>query len=310
MTRLKGFTLIELLVVIAIISILAAILFPIFATAREKARGTACANNMKQMSLGLLQYVQDYDEMFPVDYYPACPTYTSGCPGKDPWGNQWYYVNWANEIYPYIKTTNLFMCPSEPGTGFGNGWNSGNYHETNYALNRRLSYTITSNATYFAASSYTNQSQLSWPSSTFMLIEAPNGQAGHITVDEGNGLGSGTTAGNPNRGNVYSLISYLTNDGGAPGHLAGATLARHNGGANYAFCDGHIKWLNPVTLGYTGNIVASGVWDTPTGRAIPVAFGLNGTGGTQATIDGTKPTFCRRIEDAINCGQSCSNYTP
>jgi len=69
MSRQRGFTLIELLVVIAIIAILAAILFPVFAQAREKARQTQCVNNMKQIALGVLQYVQDYDERFPFSIY-------------------------------------------------------------------------------------------------------------------------------------------------------------------------------------------------------------------------------------------------
>ncbi len=69
MKKKQGFTLIELLVVIAIIAILAAILFPVFAQAREKARQTTCASNEKQMGLAILQYQQDYDEMFPMMHY-------------------------------------------------------------------------------------------------------------------------------------------------------------------------------------------------------------------------------------------------
>ncbi len=88
MKRNKGFTLIELLVVIAIIAILAAILFPVFAKAREKARQITCLSNEKQMGLAMLQYVQDFDEAFPRgQYYDA-----SGNP-----------LDWQNAIYPYIK---------------------------------------------------------------------------------------------------------------------------------------------------------------------------------------------------------------
>ena len=79
MYKLKGFTLIELLVVIAIIAILAAILFPVFAQVREKARQTTCASNQKQIGLGFLQYVQDYDEHFPSEQ-----------DGGNPWGNPPY----------------------------------------------------------------------------------------------------------------------------------------------------------------------------------------------------------------------------
>jgi len=91
--RLKsGFTLIELLVVIAIIAILAAILFPVFAKARENARRTSCASNMKQIGLGYMQYVQDNDETYP---------------GRDMGG-----ISWRGIIYPYIKSAALFTCPS------------------------------------------------------------------------------------------------------------------------------------------------------------------------------------------------------
>ncbi len=96
----KGFTLIELLVVIAIIAILAAILFPVFATAREKARQISCASNLKQLGLGYLQYEQDNDEMFPV-------LADNGFPGTlaKP------VAQWA--VYPYVKSANVYHCPDD-----------------------------------------------------------------------------------------------------------------------------------------------------------------------------------------------------
>jgi prepilin-type N-terminal cleavage/methylation domain-containing protein/prepilin-type processing-associated H-X9-DG protein len=100
--RQRGFTLIELLVVIAIIAILAAILFPVFAKAREKARQTSCLSNQKQIGLAILQYVQDYDETFPTvrTVYPN---------GAD--------IDWRNRVLPYIKTRQIFGCPSDPNSG-------------------------------------------------------------------------------------------------------------------------------------------------------------------------------------------------
>lgn len=94
----RGFTLIELLVVIAIISLLAAILFPVFARARENARRTSCASNLKQIGLGIMQYTQDYDEKYPKG--AGNTTSTTG--------------NWAQVVQPYVKSTQLFQCPSNP----------------------------------------------------------------------------------------------------------------------------------------------------------------------------------------------------
>ena len=96
----KGFTLIELLVVIAIIAILAAILFPVFARAREKARQSSCSSNVKQIMTAALSYAQDYDEALPRGYYYVPPAGT----------NDW--LSWAQFLYPYIKNERLFSCPS------------------------------------------------------------------------------------------------------------------------------------------------------------------------------------------------------
>ena len=102
MTCRRGFTLIELLVVIAIIAILAAILFPVFAKAREKARQSSCLSNVKQLALAQMQYIQDYDECLPYSQYEN--------------GKYWYQV-----MEPYLKNTQILYCPSlntqNPGYG-------------------------------------------------------------------------------------------------------------------------------------------------------------------------------------------------
>ena len=111
-----AFTLIELLVVIAIIAILAAILFPVFARARENARKTSCLSNLKQIGLGMLQYSQDYDEKMVHKQYGA-EGYSS-----IPAGN----YKWMDAIFPYVKSEQIFICPSDApfaaaGASGGNG---------------------------------------------------------------------------------------------------------------------------------------------------------------------------------------------
>ena len=112
----KGFTLIELLVVIAIIAILAAILFPVFARARENVRRASCQSNLKQVGLGMMQYVQDYDETLPRVAFG---------PGTAWGGPEWDGVNphWMDVAQPYIKSTQVFDCPSDtfPGNSAGGG---------------------------------------------------------------------------------------------------------------------------------------------------------------------------------------------
>ena len=103
-TRRPAFTLIELLVVIAIIAILAAILFPVFAQARDRARMSACLSNMRQLGSSLMMYAQDYDETLPYIRFHgvgACPK-GAGC-----------YV-WKNAVQPYLKNLDVLACPSNP----------------------------------------------------------------------------------------------------------------------------------------------------------------------------------------------------
>ncbi len=105
----RGFTLIELLVVIAIIAILAAILFPVFARAREKARQSSCLSNVKQLMTGIMMYAQDYDEML--------------CPGSRWYNGAGQTVWWVDGIQPYVKNASILRCPSEQKEDYGYGWN-------------------------------------------------------------------------------------------------------------------------------------------------------------------------------------------
>jgi prepilin-type N-terminal cleavage/methylation domain-containing protein/prepilin-type processing-associated H-X9-DG protein len=117
--RKRGFTLIELLVVIAVISILAAILFPVFGRARENARRTSCLSNLKQIGLGFMQYTQDYDEAYPLSSFPATN------------------VSWTTSTQPYLKSLQLYRCPSDTGARWASPVTppTANYYTTSYIMN-------------------------------------------------------------------------------------------------------------------------------------------------------------------------------
>jgi prepilin-type N-terminal cleavage/methylation domain-containing protein/prepilin-type processing-associated H-X9-DG protein len=125
--RRHGFTLIELLVVIAIIAILAAILFPVFAKAREKARQSSCLSNLKQLNLGILQYAQDYDERMPLEAGYVTPAVFLAGPE---WPNYWW-----EQIMPYLKNEQILSCPSESRRVVTSGNVTDTSHSVNYGYN-------------------------------------------------------------------------------------------------------------------------------------------------------------------------------
>ena len=140
----RGFTLIELLVVIAIIAILAAILFPVFARAREKARQTSCLSNVKQIALATIMYTQDYDETLPRYYRPTVD------PVEYPDGSMHTGIEWQAALYPYINNTQIFNCPSASYT-----WDGGYSDDLRYGYSRHIG--------------GLSLGQIDQPSSTFIL---------------------------------------------------------------------------------------------------------------------------------------------
>jgi len=231
-----GFTLIELLVVIAIIAILAAILFPVFAKVREKARQTGCLSNTKQISLGLLQYVQDYDEEGP--FYV---TYQ---------GNEEYYVTSA-ELMPYIKSKAVFSCPDSPYKEGSAQYMAAENPWTNYmdppndpALNLGTS-------TVGSAGFYSDI----YPPTDFRYNQSLKAYNAVAYTKQGSGI-------YPLYYNDPSILAYTkaafmsdlpNNNFTWPFYTwsgpATGPLGRHTNGSNVGYLDGHSHW-SPATVLY------------------------------------------------------------
>jgi len=210
----RGFTLIELLVVIAIIAILAAILFPAFAKAREAARRSSCSSNLKQIGIGMMQYTQEYDEKFPRTRIPNVP--------------RGFEYNWAQLLQPYIKSFDLFRCPSNPSGGSWMGW--GDSVENPFPIRQTpVSYGMN----YEIGENY-------WTNDQGMSLATIQEPARKILVGERTG-----------------------GDRSEPGIMwedwlgdtwKNQAFAGHLGTSNYLFVDGHVKSLRPnatVANGYS-----------------------------------------------------------
>jgi prepilin-type N-terminal cleavage/methylation domain-containing protein/prepilin-type processing-associated H-X9-DG protein len=219
----KGFTLIELLVVIAIIAILAAILFPVFAQAREKARQISCTSNEKQLGLAMIQYVQDYDERFPVGRIET-----------------WETAGWAGQIWPYLKVKAILACPDDPSIPYiwGTNVTDPSFQVNSYAFNDSLM--GDQNSGNGAALSSLNSA-----SKTVMMCESQNNWVDPSnysadTISPGVTGDSFFWGGHPSPGGT--LDKYAT--GPIPGqNIFTLNPGRHSGGSNFLAADGHVKFL-------------------------------------------------------------------
>jgi len=258
----KGFTLIELLVVIAIIAILAAILFPVFAAAREKARQTSCASNMKQLGLGMIQYVQDYDELYP-GWNDQGPYSGFGAANQTPTGLG--SGVWGNQIYPYVKSSGVFMCPDATITKDPNGpccFNgNASLATSTYLMNNALACGSAAGSIFLPGQggagthSYCTgqgmaEGKISSSATTIVLLE------GVSSYDDMPGSGKATSGGGLYIGSYeyytvgnYSGFGFLQYDYGDALYYFEKI---HTSGMNLAFSDGHVKWFSVGTLDSLG----------------------------------------------------------
>lgn len=230
----QGFTLIELLVVIAIISILASILFPVFARARENARRTSCISNLKQIGLGTMMYVQDYDGRYPLGYYVV----PSGTVGPD---GQIFYdgvVFWEQMVSPYIKNGQLFFCPdtahsySDP-TGASSQW--ANMLSGNYGINELIAVDGNSGG---PSNTTGNEAAMPSPSADYLIMDFGiyGFQPYYVLNPTGSYYLPGVGAEGISCSSVSASLASDCNNG------------RHFGGSTVAFADGHSKWLGNSVL--------------------------------------------------------------
>lgn len=200
----QGFTLIELLVVIAVIALLAAILFPVFAQAREKARQSMCASNMRQMGLGVTMYTQDYDEYLPL---AATQTATS-------------FLNWHHLVDPYVKNNQIWICPST------------NLPRVNIYGSPVCHYGFNS---YYLNQGIDLNNVFTLNNAPGVSLALPQRPAHTVLMADVRGI--------PGKQPQNQLTTYLLPPSQPDADYWGRPDPRHNGGMIVGLLDGHVKWF-------------------------------------------------------------------
>ncbi len=230
----SGFTLIELLVVIAIIAILAAILFPVFARARENARRASCLSNVKQMGLAFAQYTQDYDETYPINAWNCGPGSTDCAPLGYNTGRT---VLWYHALNPYMKSYQIYNCPSDS------------------VANQRVS--ASGLVVYASAASYGWNAYTT--SSNVADLKTPFDKAALASIEDVSGtllLAEST---------YYRTGGYPPTTGNSTIDNARQVVERHFDGSNVLFADGHAKWQKRDRLIYNVGDPVPGIWTPRSG---------------------------------------------
>jgi len=234
-----GFTLIELLIVIAIMSLLSAILFPVFGRARENARRSSCQSNMKQIGLAMAQYSADCDDQIPTGVIVGTVAYGRG---------------WAGQIVSYIKNPEVFQCPDDTSLPSGGGG----------AL--MVSYGLNMDLTFVSGSPYpgpdAKMAALSAPSKTVMFEETANTYAFVDYTFSGCtycGINETTSPSAQGAASIYPYGNFETGQLGGRARNASSYIepdtGRHFDGSNFLLADGHVKWLpgSSVSSGFNAN---------------------------------------------------------
>jgi len=227
--KTRAFTLIELLVIIAIIAILAAILFPVFAKVREKARQTSCTSNLKQLGLAFVQYTQDNDEKYPCGTAPSTDT-----------ANYGQGTGWAGEIYPYVKSNGVYICPDDSYEHFSYGYNQN----------------VATGGTGVVPGNAASLADFSAPTQTILLDEVMCWSSGYTQLPSTPGETQSPIADglpwNGTGGQMCNLGNCSLGTDNAVGILAGkpggTQHPRHTDNANYLMADGHVKWLHGTSV--------------------------------------------------------------